>query len=111
LLQQERVALGAEDERRFQRLDRRIMAQQSGQKLVGAGLTERIDPKLRVVGLVAPGVGVLRPVVDQEQQARGRERLDQAVEERLSLGVDPVEILEDQQKRLLLALTEEQAAQ
>ena len=34
--------------------------------------------------------------------------LDQAVEERLGLGVDPVQILEDQQQRLHLALPQEQ---
>ena len=111
LLQEERVALGPLDQQRLQRLDGRIVAEQRGQQLVGAGLPERVDPELGVVALVAPGVGVLRAVVDQQQDAGGRQALDQAVEQRLGLGVDPVQVLEDQQQRLLLALAQQQPAQ
>ena len=39
---------------------------------------------------------------------RGRQALDQAVEQRLGLGVDPVQILEHQQQRLPLALAQQQ---
>ena len=35
--------------------------------------------------------------------------LDQAVEDRLGLGVDPVQVLEDQEQRLHLALAQQQA--
>ena len=38
----------------------------------------------------------------------GRQALDQGVQQRLGLGVDPVEILEHQQQRLPLALAEQQ---
>ena len=51
---------------------------------------------------------VLGPVVDEEQEAGRRQALDQAVEQRLGLGVDPVEILEDHEQRLDLALPQEQ---
>ena len=51
---------------------------------------------------------VLRPVVHQEQQPGGGQALHQAVQERLGLGVDPVQVLEHQQERLDLALAQEQ---
>jgi hypothetical protein len=38
---------------------------------------------------------VLRPVVDGKEDGRGRQALDQAVEERLRLAVDPVQVFED----------------
>ena len=43
-----------------------------------------------------------------EQDARGREALDQAVEQRLALGVDPVEILEEHEERLDLTFPQEE---
>ena len=52
---------------------------------------------------------VLGAVVDQEQEPGRRQALDQAVEQRLRLGVDPVQVLEDQQQRLHLALAQQQA--
>ena len=83
--------------------------EQRAEQLLGALLArQRVDPELGVVGLAAPGVAVLRAVVDQQQDAGGRQALDQAVEQRLGLGVDPVQILEDQQQRLLLALAQQQ---
>ena len=51
---------------------------------------------------------ILRAVVDEQQDATGRHALDQAVEQRLGLAVDPVQILEDQGERLPLAFTHEQ---
>jgi hypothetical protein len=47
---------------------------------------------------------ILGTVVHQEQQARGPEVLHQAVEQGLGLAVDPVQVLEDHQQRLHLAL-------
>ncbi len=52
---------------------------------------------------------VLGPVVDEEQDARRRQALNEAVEQRLGLGVDPVEILEEHEERLDLAFSEEQS--
>ena len=69
---------------------------------------ERVEPELAVVGLAAPAVPVLGAVVDEEQEAGRRQALDQAVESGLGLGVDPVEVLEDDEERLDLALPQEQ---
>jgi hypothetical protein len=38
---------------------------------------------------------VLRPVVDEEEEPRLGQALDQSVEQDLRLGVDPMQILED----------------
>ena len=45
---------------------------------------------------------VLGTVVDQEEQAGRRQPLNQAVQEGLRLGIDPVQVFEDQQQRLHL---------
>ena len=62
---------------------------------------------MRVVGLAAPAVLILGAVVDQEQQAGRGQALDQTVEQGLRLGIDPVQILANQEQPLLLALAEE----
>ena len=51
---------------------------------------------------------ILRPVVHEEEQPRRREALDQPIEQRLGFRVDPVKILEDQQKWLDLALADQE---
>ena len=51
---------------------------------------------------------ILRAVVDEQQEARRGQAVDQAIEQRLGLGVDPVQVLEDQQQRLHLALAQQQ---
>jgi hypothetical protein len=52
---------------------------------------------------------VLGPVVHEQQQARRAEAADQAVEQRLGLAVDPVEILEDQEEGLLARLPQQES--
>jgi hypothetical protein len=49
-------------------------------------------------------VCVFRAIVHQQDDARAREALHQTVEERLRLAIDPVQVLEDQEQRLHLAL-------
>jgi len=52
---------------------------------------------------------VLGSVVGEEQDPGGGQALHETVEQRLGFGVDPVEVLEDQQQRLDLAFPEKQA--
>jgi hypothetical protein len=75
--------------------DRWRCSQQGIQQLLGAVLAKRVNPDLRVVGLAAPGVWVLRTVVDEQEHTGRGETLDKAVQQGLGLRVDPVEILED----------------
>ena len=58
--------------------------------------SQRIDPQLDIVGLPAPGVLVLGPVVDEEQDAVRRQALHQTIQKCLGLGIDPVQILEEE---------------
>src|SRR4029453_4257193 len=72
---------------------------------------QRIQAELTVVGLPAPEVPVLRAVIDEEQDADGRQALHQTVQYGLRLGVDPVEVLEYDQQWLKLALAQEEPPQ
>ena len=56
---------------------------------------------MRIVGLATPGVLVLGPVVDEKQEPGCRQAVNKAVEQGLGLGIDPVQILKDQQQRLI----------
>ena len=51
-------------------------------------------------------MAVLGPVIHGEQDRDPGKTVDQRVEKRLGLGVDPVEVLEHDQERLHLALAE-----
>ena len=64
---------------------------------------ERVQSHLRVVGLAAPPVLVLRAIVDQQQEPGGGQALDEAVEACLRLGIDPVQVFEDDEQWLPLA--------
>jgi hypothetical protein len=52
---------------------------------------------------------IFRTVGNEEEQASGGEPFDQAIQESLSLAVDPVEVLGDQKGGLDLALPDQQA--
>jgi hypothetical protein len=52
---------------------------------------------------------ILRAVVDQQQDVGRRQALDEAVEHGLGLGVDPVEVFEDQEQELYLAFAQQHA--
>src|SRR5262249_15285537 len=60
-------------------------------------------------GLAAPAVLVFRAVVDQQQQSGRGQALQQRLEERLRLRIDPVQVFEDQQQRLYLAFAQQHA--
>ena len=109
LLQKEGIALGARDQELLERHQAGVVPQQGLQELVGTGGRQRVEPQLRVVGLAAPAVLVLRAIVDQQQQAGRGQALDQAVEQGLRLGVDPVQVFKDQQQRLHLAFAQQHA--
>src|SRR5262249_7251649 len=81
---------------------------QAVEKESGAAGRERIEPELRVTTLVDPAVFVLWPVADEQQNTMTRQAVDQRVEYRLRLGVDPVKIFDDEDDRLDAALLEEQ---
>ena len=108
LLQEERVAFRPRDQHASQRLEAGVGPEQRAEELLGALRREGVQPELRVVGPASPAMRVLRPVVHEEEQPGRRQALDEPVEQRLGLGVDPVEVLEDHQERLHLALAEQE---
>ena len=78
-----------------------MIAEQDVQQLVGTGRRQRIESQLRVVALLPPAVLILAPVRDEQQQARAGQALDQTVQQRLGLGVDPVQVLDEQEQGAL----------
>ena len=108
LFQEKGVALGALDQEPLERHQAGVVPQQGLQQFLGARGGQGVEPELRVVGFISPAVLVLGAVVDEQEQAGGGQALDQAVEDRLGLGVDPVQVLEDQEQRLHLALAQQQ---
>ena len=88
-----------------------VVPQEGVQEFVGAHRWQRVEPELGVVGLAAPAVLILGAIVDQQQQPGRRQALDQAVEQGLRLGIDPVQILEDQQQGLHLTFAQQHALQ
>ena len=53
-------------------------------------------------------MAVLKPVIDQQKNTRRRQALYKAIEKGLRFAVDPMQVLNHQQDRLLLALAEKQ---
>ena len=82
--------------------------EQRPEELFGAGRRQGVQAELRVVRAAAPGVLIFRAVVHQQQQPGGRQALDQTVEQGLSLGIDPVQVFEDDQQGLPLALPQQE---
>ena len=109
LLQKEGIPLGPLDQDRFDPRRAGVVAEEAIEQLAGARRRQRVETELGVVGLAAPAMLVLGAIVDQQEDAGARETLHQAVEERLRLAIDPVKVLEDEEQRLHLALTEQQA--
>ena len=107
LLDEERIA--AFDEQSRERRQRGIVAQKRAHEVTGTLGDERIEPQLAVVGLASPTMLILGPVVDQQKQPGRGQAVDQAVEHGLCLGVDPVQVFDEQQKRLNAAFIEKEA--
>ncbi len=96
------------DEETLEGLQRWVVAEEGLQELARALGRERVEPQLAVVGLAPPAMLVLGPVVDEQEDPGRGQTLDQAVEQRLRLGIDPVQVLEDEEERLPLALPEQE---
>ena len=86
----------------------RVGAEQRSEQLVSALPAEGINPELVVAGPAAPPMLVLGAIVHEQEDGRCGHAVEEAVEDGLSLAVDPVEVLEDQDQRLHPALAEEE---
>ena len=83
------------------------VAEQRAQHLVGAFLAQRVEPQLRVVGLVSPLMRVLGSIVYQQQNLRSPDRVGEQIEQSLGALVDPMEVLEDHDQRLVERFAQE----
>ena len=107
LLQEERIAVAALGQKLPERAQRAVVPEELPEQLVGGSRRERVELEVVETGPAGPEVLVAGPAFDDQQQARGRDVVEQAVEERLRLPVDPLEVLEHQHERLALGLLEE----
>src|SRR5712691_5924317 len=79
------------------------------EEFAGALGRQRVEAQLGEVRPPSPGMLILGPIVDEEENTRGRQALDEGIEERLGLAVDPMEVLDDQQERPRLTFPQQQA--
>ena len=63
-LEEQRIALGALDQQRLERRHARVAAEQPFEKVVCAFRGQWIDSKLAIIGFSAPGMPILRPIVE-----------------------------------------------
>ena len=90
LLQKEGIALRAGNQE-LVRAPRPGSCPSSAWSKVSALASGRgIEPQLRIMRFTAPTVLILGTVIDQEEDPRGRQALNQQIEHRLRLRVDPV---------------------
>ena len=110
LLQEERVALGALDQALLERREAGVVPQQGVDECLGrCSRGNGSSRSCSIVGLTAPVVSILRAIGDEQEEVGGREALDQGVEHRLGLGIDPVQVLDDEQQGLHLAFPQQDA--
>ncbi len=95
--------MGAVDQDLFERCQIAVRADQRIEQLFGAGLRQWIEPQAAIILFVNPSVAVAGPIVDQQKNPPEWQTFDQAVEKRLGLTIDPMQILKPQKQRLTLA--------
>src|SRR5262249_27000416 len=100
------IPLGPLDEQRRESLETGVLAEERLEELASALRRQRLQAQLRVRRLAAPAVLVLGAVVDQEAEPGRREALDEAVHERLRLGIHPLQVLAPEQAGLAPRLAE-----
>ena len=82
------------------------ITEQRGEQLLDALTRQRIEAQLRIVSAVAPLVAILGAVVDQQQNARIGERVGEQVQPGLGFAVNPMEVFEHDDQRLVEALAQ-----
>src|SRR5262249_34082217 len=83
-----------------------ILAEKGPEECLGALRRQRVEAKLTVGDLVAPAMLILGAIVDQEAEPGRREALDEAIQKRLGLGIEPLEVLEHDEQGLGLSFPE-----
>ena len=73
----------------------------------GVFAAQGVEPELQVVASARPFMAVLRTIVHEQQHARTGDAVGEQVEQRLGLGVDPMQVLEDHHQRVLERLAQD----
>ena len=108
LLEKERIALRPLDEQALEGMQAGVVSEEGAQHGLRAGSREGIDPQLRVVRPVSPGVLVLGPIASQKEHPGRGQTLHETVEKSLALGIHPVKIVEHEKERLRPALPQQE---
>jgi hypothetical protein len=90
LLQEEGIALRALAQEWDEGGQARVVSQEGTEEGVDTRWGQGVQPHLRVVRLTPPAVAVVRPVVDQQEETGRWQALDQTLQERLRLCIQPV---------------------
>ena len=109
LFDEEGVALGALVDPFGQTLERGVATEQVAQQLVDGLGRQRREGKLVVLRAALEGRPVLGPKVEQEKRARVGYDLDERIDEGLGGAVDPMEILDQDDRGALGAARVHQA--
>jgi len=109
LLDEERIALRTLSDHPLERRQFDAVPEQSAKHPLRALAPQRVEPELRVMAATAPLMAVLGAVVDQEQDAGVCDRVGEQIKQKLSFRIDPVQVLEDQDQRLVEAFAQQDA--
>jgi hypothetical protein len=90
----------------LKRLHTGVISQESLQEFFGTLGRQGVEAELHVVGLRAPTVLVLGPVVHQEEHLGRGQAVQEAVKKRLRSRIDPMQIFTEQEQRLHLTLAQ-----
>jgi hypothetical protein len=104
LLDEERVPVRARVDRRRQRGDARIPTEQLVEQLLQRCLRERQEGELLVVGLPHPPRLVLGSEVDEHEAPGGGVAFDDLMQDRVAGGIEPMEVLDQHDARVSLAI-------
>src|SRR5713101_4493683 len=104
LFHEEGIPFGFLQDESLERLQRNVIPDQRREQFLRVLLSKWVEPQLGVVGLIAPLVPVLRAEVYCQEDSRGRDALTQQQKERLGFAVQPMQILDDEDERLVQAL-------
>ena len=100
LFEKERGPLGAADDERFQVLQPAVGTEPSIQVLLHHAVRQRLERDVSRPRMSVPRITVVETVRRDEEQRRVGESLNEGIDDRLCLGIGPVQILDEHDKRL-----------
>jgi hypothetical protein len=90
LLDEKRIALGPFPQQILERREVGAVSRQRLDQSMRALYRQGVDANAGIIIFACPRVAVARPVIDQQLDARRRQAVDEQIQKRLSLAVDPM---------------------